>query len=179
MALLEASRAKKQTIGFFHTVATNITVARNMLVIQALKAKASHLFWIDSDMDFPEYAIDQFLKHDRDIVFANSCTRRPPFRPTAKLLNSESWKLGGLQLAETATHSLTLVRASVYSKLMFPWYLEHYAESDISEENPLGYSSEDETFSERAKREGYDLWCDIEVSKKVGHIGETIYRLEG
>lgn len=169
----------KQSIGVFPTIGTNITCARNSLVIEAIKAQATHLFWADSDSEFPQTAIERFLRHDKDIVFANYSTRRAPFRAVSKLADPESWRKGGLQLALTAAHGTALIRASVYEKVRFPWYVERYDERDICESNPLGFTDQDEFFSERAAYEGYDLWCDIEMSQETGHIGEMVYRMEG
>jgi hypothetical protein len=58
---------------------------------------------------------------------------------------------------------------SVFDKLPKPWFTTR-----IEGEKILG---EDYYFCEQAAKAGFEIWCDGNLSREVGHIGQKIYHL--
>ena len=159
---------------------------RNRLVRHAQRAGAGWLLWIDADMVFPPEALMRLLAHDLDIVGVDYRLRAPPFRriglflrdddkrraTTLKRAEAEAQKTGLLEMAVLGL-GLMLVRASVFSKLPAPWFGRLWSREHFSFGNPDGFSTEDSYFCSVARHHGYSVWCDLDLSAQVQHVGEA------
>ena len=167
---------------------------RNRLVRLALEARADWLLWIDADMVFPPEALLQLLAHDLDIVGADYRLRAPPFKRIGLFLHDEDQvrhsrvlraqaQLQQTGLVEMAMLGLgfILVRAAVFKKLPAPWFGRTWVKEHATLDNPDGFSTEDTYFCNCARISGYPIWCDLDLSAKVQHIGEAVvpWRLGG
>lgn len=57
--------------------------ARNKFCQQAIEGEFDYILWLDSDMVFPSYVLQQFMQHDKDIVAGLYFRRSYPFTPVA------------------------------------------------------------------------------------------------
>lgn len=154
----------------FGVQVSDIPLARNKLVADALESGATHIGWIDSDMTFPREGMNRLLEHDKDIVGCFYPSRFPPHRMVGALEGATDIGVGGLQKADYLPGGFILVRTDVYRSLKEPWYREEYRAD--------GFCSEDVIFTrEDAKDAGYETWVDLDLSQEIGHIGNTILSL--
>ena len=155
---------------------SQISMSRNMHVREALgfEPKATHLLWLDSDMVVPSDGLVRLLAHDKDIVGAFYNKRVPPYETVGHLIDSSDIAKGGLRRADVMPGGFVLVKREVYEKLPPPWYREGYDLSLATAIDPDGTLGEDVSFSRAAISAGYDIWCDLDLSFQIGHIGEMV-----
>jgi hypothetical protein len=151
-------------------------MSRNRLVRVALgfDPACTHILWIDSDMTFPQDALQRLLAHDKDIVGAFYNKRKPPYITVGHLLKPVDISKGGLHQADLMPHGLCLVKREVYERLPAPWYVEGYDPSLANEDDPDGTVGEDAGFSRAALAAGIEMWCDADLTFDTGHIGEIV-----
>lgn len=161
--------------------------ARNQMVAMALQEGADWLLWIDADMVFPPDALIRLLAHDRDIVGADYRLRAPPYPKIGLAVNPDDPLGAPLQLSavEDAVTTglvkravlglgLLLVRASVFSGAPGPWFVRGWLPDNARSDNPFGFTTEDSVFCAMARARGIDVWCDLDVSADVLHVGEMM-----
>ena len=161
--------------------------ARNALVRAALAEDADYILWIDADMIFPPDALLRLLAHKRDIVGADYRRRVPPFGKIGLSIHPDDPKglpmfkgeKGATQktgLVERAIIGLglMLVRADVYRALPAPWFVRIYTPEHATADNPDGFSTEDSYFCQVARMKDYRIWCDLDLTAQVLHVGEAV-----
>lgn len=174
LALLK--RAGDTTVGF--EVGSLVYNARNNLARQAIKSEADFVLWLDSDMVFGPDLLQRMLKvcQDEKIDFLTGlCFRRkPPYTPCLfdrleKVDNGASYtalmsvpygrfKVGGCGFAGVLMSTDVLLSvAAKFNGRMF---------------DPMDGFGEDVSFCWRARKCGYDIWCDSEI--ELGHVGNCI-----
>lgn len=149
---------------------TIIPQQRAVLVMAAQEFRASYILWIDSDMRFPKDALFQLLARERAIVAANYPKRRQPILPTAGdsqrgFLFTTPESTGLVGVTECGM-GLMLTDMDVFKRLPKPWFQHGYTPKDGE------YVGEDFYFCRAAKREGYTILIDQDLSKQVRHAGE-------
>jgi len=142
--------------------------SRFMLVRQALEEGADKLLFLDSDMTFPADALLKLLAADRPIVGATYVQRRPPHGVLGYGLPGCSGEARYVEMARMPTGCL-LVGAEVFRALTQPWFASQWAEETQS------FVSEDYWFCDRAREAGFSIWCDLQLSHEIGHIGQETY----
>ena len=141
---------------------------RSSCVEDALKMGADYLFWVDSDMWFPPETLTTLLEHDKDVV---GCIYAMKVEYEQKpVLPYFGLKFEGVKPVPNLATGLFLCKAECFRKMVQP-YFEFLWEDR--------YVGEDVVLSRRLRDMGYQLWCDFDLSKKVGHIGDKVYNLEG
>jgi len=150
-----------------------ITIARRNLVEIFLQSSFDYIWWVDSDMKFPIDAPIRLLKRNKDIVGVNYRRRRFPNanftgmsgKPGSYTEFVTTDNSPAMELIDVLPHGCVLVKRSVYEKMPQPHYLQEF----IPELNlEMG---EDIFFCQQAKKAGYQVWCDQELSREVAHIG--------
>ncbi len=123
----------------------------------------THLLWIDGDMVFPGDALLRLLAHDKDIVGANYRQRTPPYRHVGAYLDGTDRHLmePGLHKMLQLPTGLLLTKMDVYRKLPFPWFKPSWSRDE---------ARDDVYFCHLARANGYDVWCDNDLTKEVKHI---------
>jgi glycosyltransferase involved in cell wall biosynthesis len=132
-----------------------------------LEHGAEWILFVDSDMQFPPSALAQLLQHDVDIVGADYRYRGTPFKrmggyDKATMPQSDT----GLVEREFLGLGLFLVKAPVFAKVGQPWFARIY-----DNPNPDEIMTEDLWFCGRARAAGYTVWCDMDLTKDVSHLG--------
>lgn len=155
----------------FTSMGTLIANQRQELVLEALQAGASHILFLDTDMRFPKDTLDRLIAHDKPIVAANYATRRLPIK-TVAFKTAGAWDCvyttadsTGLEPVAAVGMGVMLIKREVFESLTLPWFILGY--------NPktAEFSGEDIFFCRQAKKAGYDILIDHDLSKQVKHIG--------
>lgn len=151
---------------------------RNQIAYYAVyKASADWLFWLDSDNVGPVETLATLLGHGKDIVGCDYRKRLPPYDRIGKFLGDDPGEEGtGLHQMTLLPHGVLLVSAEVYKQMPWPWYREEYYGADerhLIHINPGGLKNgEDTIFTQEAREAGFQVWCDMDLTKRVSHIGE-------
>lgn len=143
-----------------------ISVSRFELVKNAQKFECDKIFFIDSDLIFPEDSLERLLSHDKDIVGATYVKRRTG-QILGIALNNEGIPSGSIGIHRMAWMPIGfgLIDIKVFDNIPKPWFPIKYRE-DLGE-----IQSEDYCFCDLATQAGYELWCDLDLSHELGHIG--------
>lgn len=156
-----------------NTKASIIALNRNISVDFAQKRNADWILFLDSDMTFPASTLKQLLAHDKYIVGATYCKRAAPFETLGAPINEqERNKKSGLVEMSCMPTGCLLIRTSVFDKFKKPYFRCKY---DEEKEMMKG---EDYFFCEVAKNLGYQIWCDLDLSKEIGHIGQQVFKIQ-
>ncbi len=149
---------------------------RNEIVSVAKKNEATHVMFIDNDMEFKPSAIQRLLDADKDIVCAPYNARPTPGKPvysTVKLMNDKGeipmdgsekpieMPAGLFRVGGSGT-GFMMIKTSVFDKLKKPYF--------VAWENEDGeHHTEDIDFCVKAREAGFDVWCNPTIP--IGHIG--------
>ncbi len=153
----------------------NIVKARNNIVKRLLKEDFTHLFFMDSDMSFPENVLSRLLQHNVDIVGGLYCVKIPPFNTTAFVESNgkgSNWQTlmpkpgDGLVKVHGIGTGCLLIRRTVLENLDYPyfWY-------EISPDDPNDMMTEDVSFCIKAVKAGFSVFCDTSIM--CGHVGNA------
>lgn len=147
-----------------------VALGRNQCVEAAKLAKATHILFLDSDMLFPVDVITRLLRHNKDIVGAMYSQRAAPFHPLGVTYEGEHKNITqGLCRMKIIPTGCLLIRLQVFDRISKPWF-----STAIIGEKIIG---EDYYFCEQAQKAGFEIWCDGDLSREIGHIGQKIYQL--
>lgn len=143
---------------------------REFIVQQALEAKASHLWFLDTDMIFPPAGLFRLADLDKDIVGGSYNFRQLPLRSVVKLAEvdgvfvdatEENMPKEPFQCAVVPTGFMLINLARLVAKVQPPYF-----ESNL----PLG---DDVYFCKKVRAAGLEVWCDPTI--EIGHVGEMIF----
>jgi hypothetical protein len=137
--------------------------------------KAEHIMWLDSDMTFPEDVIIRLLEHRKRVVCATYSKRVEPFHPTA------FYNIDPVEPVDTDGHGLVqikyagmgcmLVKASIMDEIPSPHFpLKWHAPSST-------WHGEDMGFCDLLAHNDIKLFCDLDLSREIGHLGTREYRV--
>lgn len=157
---------------------------RNYSVVQAQRNGSDYLMFVDDDMTFPEYTLESLLEHKKEIVGVNSYSRCFPLSSTVGLMNDkgeymppENYTAFQTQIPSELFKAyfvgcgVILIDMKVFEKIDKPYFkFETYEEEELANMVKVG---EDGYFCEKAKKAGFDIWCD--GSLEIFHIGNYLY----
>lgn len=136
----------------------------------------THFLSIEDDMGFAPDCLHILARRKLPIVGANYSTNKgSPLRFTAAgrkdrvLVTQEST---GTERVSLLPQGFTLVAREVYESMPKPWFLMGYSRASGN------YVYQDYFFSEQAKKAGYELYVDYDVSKRLYHVGPHNYTWE-
>ena len=150
---------------------TLLHTARRQIVLEAQKYKATHLLFLDTDMEVEGDTVLKLMAHGKEVIGVNYYQRGLPLISTVRMKTPET----GLHTVAKVPDTLfecdavgsgcMLVDMRVFDIIEKPWFFYKYDES-----YPTG---EDVWFCEQVKKAGLHIWCDPTIP--VGHIGEYKY----
>lgn len=176
--LLFACKPGKPLIWVNQVIGADHCSARSKLVEDAFKVGASHMLWLDADMRFPRDTLTRLLAHKKPIVGANYSNRKSPHNFTASK-NGEG--AGVYEIVKTMSNSkgiepvltmgfgVVLTSMEVFRKIPKPWFLFEYSPERTEAKGQIVYMGEDCYFCRKAKRAGFQIYVDHDLSKKVSH----------
>lgn len=152
----------------------DIAKARNEQVKAAIKQKATHILFVDSDMVFKPWAaqvlIDTQLREGHKIVGVSVPRRRAPFNQVSLDKDGNQLKIemddarGLVECSDFGT-GMVLIDLSVFDEVAFPWFNSRYdGEQRISE---------DVDFFRKSAAAGHPPICHVPLSMDTQHIGQV------
>jgi len=194
-----------------------ISLSRTYLVSKALELGASHILFVDSDMVFPDDALDRLVAHGLDIVGSIYPYRRPPCEMVGKPLQvTDDGMYPDLTEMEFVGCGFLLIKRQVFENISKPWFFETYNypgqkasgqfiqclldnfndlpdtalraimntpevwnwldTMDATGKSITHFNTEDVSFCEKARRNGFKIWADMTLLSQVEHIGEYNYK---
>lgn len=173
------------SLGLTNAVSSRIAVNRNVIVQNARTLGATDILWIDSDSVIPIQALMKLITHQKDIVCATTCRRKGTNRePVATPVDFSSiqpnqllidMKIVGFPFMLTSMRvfdkldELGLAKNGTYFAEPPRWMVP-----DIDGTEAL--VGEDEYWCYLVRKAGFQVWCDMELSMEIGHLGiDTFY----
>lgn len=168
MSLLDVL-SETLTTRLFFVKGSLIHANRTTIVLQALEAQCTHLFFIDSDMQLETGVLSKLLQHNKDIVSVNCYRKKLPLISVIVPLDKDNGKEMPNELFECESVGLacTLINLKIFESMPVPYFVQGWMEDGVT---PLG---EDIYFCKKAKQNGFKIWCDPTI--KTGHIGDYCY----
>lgn len=176
-----------------------VTRARNILSAMFLDSGATHLFFIDADIEFEPDSIIRMLAMDKDIVAGAYPKKALPVQyalnfkyldPVKKTVNISN---GAIEVRDAST-GFFCIKREVFERMMVEYPHLHYKNDsnidprlqrycyaffdtaiDNDEQGDSRYLSEDYFFCRQWQRLGGQIWLDPQT--KLNHIGS--YTFEG
>ena len=149
-----------------------LEIGRCEIALQAAKAGADKVLFLDSDMLFPHDALLILLQYGLDIIGCDAVRRRAPH--TSVLLDTFGKPIdhkttsGVIEVSRLSTACL-LVDMKVFDKIDMPAFK---VEWDAEKKQ---FTGEDYYFSKQCLKHGFKLHCCTDLSKDIGHMGVSAH----
>jgi hypothetical protein len=156
---------------------TYIHTARQDAMGMALAEDATHLLWIDSDMEFPRDALLRLLLRNKAMVGVNYSKRGLPPQYVA-IKDCENGvacetlpESTGLEEVEAVGFGMVLMDLRQIRPRLWepPWFHFEWVNGD--------HVGEDVYFCRHLREAGVPIYVDHDLSQECGHIGMFTYKL--
>jgi hypothetical protein len=173
-----------------------ITRARNIITAMFLESECTHLFFVDSDIEFQAQDVLRALAYDKDIMAAAYPKKALPvqYAINFKFLDDEKRRIrvenGAVEVLDAST-GFFMIKRRVIEKMIQAHPELHYRNDSnidpkfnkycyslfdtIHDPDDNRYLSEDYTFCRRWQKLGGEIWLD--PNTKLNHVGS--YTFEG
>lgn len=150
-----------------------LPLSRQLLAQLAIESGATHLLFVDSDMEFPHDLVVRLVQHHQPVVAINCMARRKPYNLTARdesgreiMTTPES---SGIEKVARVGTGILLVHLDVFRAIPMPWFTYEWLPEKAS------YRGEDYCFCDRVREAGFEIYVDHDLSKEVSHVGSFQY----
>jgi choline kinase len=159
----------------FVSSGTLIVNQRHELIRAAQEWSATHVMFIDSDMEFTPECVLSLLDRNKQVVAAAYSKRAEPFVATAwhEIGNWNSYVTdfsNDIIQCDAIATGFMLIDVSVFDTLPMPWFKLGWYNNQ--------YVGEDIEFCRMLLEHKIPLYLDLTVSKKLGHLGTKSYKIE-
>ena len=152
--------------------------SRETLFRAALKSPATHILFLDSDMEFPAYSLNYLLGLKSPFVAANYTIKQYPNRPTAR--DSEGMLMLSNKSTVAVEHGMHVglglalleldpVREAGLKSPFFPFEWSEEAQA---------YAGEDVAFCRKLGDAGIPLMISNELSMEITHWGMHGFKMD-
>ncbi len=171
--VIQKARAAGFRVSVVNSKASIVAIGRNLTVNAARETRAEWLLFLDSDMIFPAETIERLMSHSRAIVGATYPRKILPLAFIGRRLDGAPFSLADKGVIEAARMpaGCLLIKTEIFDRMKAPFFRCGYDETNGE---ILG---EDFWFSDHMRALGYSLWCDMELSRHVAHIGSYRFNL--
>jgi hypothetical protein len=145
---------------------------REQLMRKAVEINATHLLFIDADVQFPAEGVRRLISHGKDVVGGNYPTKTDPPYSTVKVVNDEgrieASMIPGDRLFKcwAVPTGFMLIDLEKCRDLPRPWFFfQDLGGGEIE--------GEDVWFCRQCNEAGLEVWCDPTIPLK--HIGDYAY----
>lgn len=159
---------------------SDVVACRNLLVVGGKPEKPDYYLFLDSDQTYPADTLERLLAHGKDVIGATYVRRAAPYSTLGQVLDGSDiesiWNCEKLVEMAAIPFGCLLVKASVFPLLDKPLFRHGYriVAADVNE--PGHQTAEDYNWCERVREAGMAIWCDVSLSKEVGHLGGFEFR---
>ncbi len=147
---------------------SDVVWARNEAARLTVAGGYSHLMFLDSDMEFPADTLHRLLGHGKPLVGATYVKRCEPWGLLGAFPAGTDMSAGLVEALELPTGCL-LIHRSVLERIEWPWFRFEYGD-EVGQR--LG---EDLYFCRKARGKGVKVWCDLALTRELGHVGVKKY----
>jgi hypothetical protein len=153
---------------------SNWITNREKLARMAIDEDATHLMFLDDDMQFDPRVLEILLGRRQDVVVTNYLIKTTPAKDFVAVdLNgkrvSTTDDSTGMQAIQYSGFGVSLISTDVLKKIAQPWFQPKF-DPKTSE-----YTTEDCPFFEKVRDAGFRVYLDQDASKMVGHIGRRTW----
>lgn len=150
---------------------TLLDVGRHRLVLLAQQVKADYIMWIDTDMKFKPDMIARLFDAGKDIVGAQAIMRAFPYASNTYDFDHKQvlYPPDIIEVKYIGTGFL-LTKMEVFHKIGMPYFKCSFSDGS--------WQGEDLNFCDRARAEGYKIFCHGPISKGLYHMGVKNYGYE-
>ena len=135
----------------------NTAENRNWIAAKAVKLGCTHLFLVDDDMIYESDTVDRLLAHDKDIVGGLYKTK---YEQQEYLIEYLDEKKDSLFECIALGGGLLLIKTEVFKKVPQKWF------GYVWNDNGSIKESNDWYFCKKARKQGFQVWCDPTVKAK-------------
>lgn len=177
----QVEEGKTQSLTLATVESSMLCSNRERLVTQSLCGGATHILFLDSDMDFPVDTVHKLMRRNKDFICAAYPTRSDK-NPQSVAIGLDERRVHpkgkhGIQKIQHGGFGVCLINAEVVKKLRPPLFLMDWIPSR-EEGIASGYCGEDVYFSQKMAEIGVDLWVDHDLSKEIAHVGTKAYTFD-
>lgn len=171
--VVQAGRVAGFRVSVINVKYSVVTEARNLCVEAAIDSKADSVLFLDSDMVFPSDTIKRLVAHGVPIAGATYPRKMLPLSFIGTRRDGAAFSLEDKGLVEAARvpTGCLLIDRGIFVKMKAPFFRCSY------DETAGRVLSEDFWFCDRVRDLGFPLWCDMDLSRQVEHIGSFRFRL--
>ena len=171
----------KKTLYAAMSVASSSVIHANRenLVTGALSQNATHILFLDDDMEFDARAIDILFSRKKPVVVSNYLIKNrekdrfsamaPDMQTRIPTLKSSV----GVSPIGFAGFGVSLFDTTVFKKISQPWFLPQWSTVTSTK-----YTTEDYPFFEKLREAGIPCFVDHDASKMVRHLGNSSWSWE-
>lgn len=154
---------------------SNISNGREQLVKQSLDSNATHVLFIDEDVEFSPSVLHGMIRRNRPIVACNyrlkwESGEFAAITPDYQGRIETDKKASGLQECGFCGFGFCLIERQVFEAIQQPWFPQQWHEESRS------HTTEDVPFFVAAKAAGFVPYIDHDASKMIAHVGSYRYR---
>lgn len=165
----------EQYIGQFLVESSSLASNQHKLVLAAREWKATHILWVEDDMQFPPDALHCLYGWRQQWVGANYPIRSgPPFSNTALSLDRQRLRTRadsrGLESVMYTGFGVTLMDIGLFDKIELPYF-------EMSYMSDGHYATTDYYLSEKVRAAGIPIYVDHDLSRRIGHAGAHVYNV--
>lgn len=158
--------------------------SREYSLREAIKQKATHILFLDSDMTFPAMLLHRWLYLNKPVIAANCVLRKIPSNTTARVFKidaegkevhyavkttAEKAHKGVLEEVDAVGTGVMLIRLKDIADIPEPHFCMNWA-PEIND-----YKGEDWYLCDLFRKHNIPIYVDHTVSWEVGHIGKFIH----
>lgn len=161
-------KSETPIVGLLNYRTSVLPQSRNESVKIAIKAQATHILFLDSDLNFPPTTLDRLIAHKAPIVGASYCTRDA--REMRIGIPLDQGDCAPLRRMKAIAMGCLLIDLKVFNTLKKPWFNFIYQGEDFFDE---GFY-----FCAAAQEAGYMLWEDQTLSFDLAHVGIKHFKIK-
>jgi len=155
-------------MSIFNAKGCSVERNRTYIVEHALKIGADKLFFLDTDMVFAPDILMGLIESEAWVIGCDAVRRVRPYDTLAISLKGIPF-----QGDETGIHEVLrmgtgvmLIDLRAFNKLRWPWFAnEMHADGQ--------FDTEDYLLCDDIRQAGINIYCDLDLSRSVGHIGNV------
>jgi len=168
-----AEEEPEQYLGQFLVESSGLAHNQHQLVLKAKEWNATHILWVEDDMQFPPDALHQLFARRQRWVGANYPMRcGPPFEFTALAKDGKRVFTGpessGLERCLYTGYGVTLMDITIFDEIEAPWF-------EMAWVGDGNYATTDGYFGNKVNKAGIPIYVDHDLSKQIGHVGHHVY----
>ncbi len=185
MVDLTVYSASQFHLGYRNLQGALLPVLRDNLVLYAIQNGGDYILFIDSDMKFPRDGLEKLFNHQKDVIGVNAAIKdsekaalgielEPVLKEDIHGTPLDQIKTSIVEMSGVGM-AFTLINLKVFDGMKQPYFYIDYGYDD---QGGFHHWGEDKSFCRDIIEKGFGVWCDLELSKQIMHIGEFDYRLK-